>query len=156
MARATRRKAREIALQSLYWVISTGDSVDVVVDEMAMRSRLPPETKTFVLDLCRKTAENRARFEAMIARTAENWDLSRMARVDRIILFIALTEFFFFDDIPFRVSINEAIELGKRFGGDKSGAFINGLLHTLASQEEIVTCRSISVKAEEDADRGDL
>ena len=64
----------------------------------------------------------------MIERYSDNWKLSRMSGVDRNILRIAVYELMYCNDIPSKVTLNEAIDIGKRFGTDESGAFINGIL----------------------------
>jgi len=72
-----------------------------------------------------------AQIDSMIAKFSSNWKLGRMSRVDRNALRIAVYEMLFCDDIPFKVSINEAIDLGKTFGSEESGAFINGILDSI-------------------------
>ena len=75
--------------------------------------------------------ENRATIDALIEQFSSNWKLSRMSCVDRNVLRIAVFELLFCADIPPKVSINEAIDVGKRFGTEESGAFINGILDSI-------------------------
>ena len=88
----------------------------------------PDAYKDFTVRLVRGTMENRKKIDRCIKRTAENWSLKRLTPVDRSILRIAVFELFFCPDIPYKVTLNEAIELGKKFGSEKSGIFINGVL----------------------------
>jgi transcription antitermination protein NusB len=95
---------------------------------------LPPPTahesavRLFAEPLIRGVLENHAKLDAEIVRHAKNWDLSRMAVVDRNILRLAIYEMLFREDIPPVVSINEAIEVAKKFSTDDSGKFVNGIL----------------------------
>jgi len=87
-----------------------------------------PEVKAFARELVAGTLGQRGEIDALIATAAENWELSRLAAVDRNILRLAVHELASRPDIPAKVSINEAIELGKRFSTAQSGGFINGIL----------------------------
>ena len=77
------------------------------------------------------TWNKREYLDELISRHSENWSLSRMARVDRNILRMAVYELLFCDDIPPKVTLNEAIDLGKIYGSENSGSFINGILDAL-------------------------
>ena len=81
--------------------------------------------------------EARAEIDTTIEQYSDNWKLSRMAGVDRNILRIAVYELLFCDDIPVKVSINEAIDIGKKFGTDESGSFINGILDSIRKARNI-------------------
>jgi N utilization substance protein B len=72
--------------------------------------------------------ETGSEIDAVIERYSDNWKISRMSGVDRNILRIAIYELMYCNDIPYKVTINEAIDIGKRFGSNESGAFINGIL----------------------------
>ena len=76
--------------------------------------------------------------DRLIGSASENWALERISRIDRILMRMALTEILVFDDIPVKVSIDEAIELAKRYSVEKSPAFINGILDALVKQEGVV------------------
>jgi N utilization substance protein B len=95
---------------------------------------LPPPTseetaiRHFAEPLIRGTVEHLAELDAKIQQHAKNWDLSRMAVVDRNILRLAIYEMLYRDDIPPVVSINEAVDIAKRFSTDESGRFVNGIL----------------------------
>jgi len=80
----------------------------------------------------RGVVERKGEIDRMIAGASEHWRLERMDRVDRNILRMGVFEIVYCDDIPYKVAINEAIELGKRFGSEDSGGFINGILDRIA------------------------
>ncbi len=85
----------------------------------------------FAAQLVRGVWENRAEIDELIRSYSEHWSLGRMSRVDRSILRMAVYELLFCDEIPPKVSLNEAIDLGKIYGSENSGAFINGILDAL-------------------------
>ena len=84
--------------------------------------------KDFARNLVKAVSENKDAIDALIALLSHNWKLSRISRVDRNILRMAIAEFTQFHDIPNKVILNEAIEIGKKFGAENSAAFINGIL----------------------------
>lgn len=133
----SRRKAREAVLQALYWSESSGDSVGQTVHTMAIRTGLSDEAAQFADALGRATWESREDMDRLIEGVSQNWDLDRIARVDRILLRMALTEIRHFPDIPVKVSMNEAIELAKRYSEAKASAFINGILDALIKREDL-------------------
>jgi N utilization substance protein B len=93
----------------------------------------PPskQLSPFFQDLVRGVIHAKSEIDTMIERYSNNWKLSRMSCVDRNVMRIAVFELLFCKDIPSKVSINEAIDVGKRFGTDESGAFINGILDSI-------------------------
>ncbi len=91
-------------------------------------TRNDPEVRSFARRLIVGTHQAQAEIDSMLVRIARNWDVRRMAVIDRNILRVAIYELLHCHDIPPKVSINEAIELGKRFSTANSGAFINGIL----------------------------
>jgi N utilization substance protein B len=99
-------------------------------------------TQPFFHRLVDGVQENRQTIDTVIEQFSSNWKLSRMSCVDRNVLRIAVFELLFCADIPPKVSINEAIDVGKRFGTDESGAFINGILDSirLAMDRHEVAC----------------
>ena len=85
----------------------------------------------FFLELVNGVMRHRPNIDSIIERFSNNWKLSRMSCVDRNIIRIAVFEMLFCRDIPPKVSINEAIDVGKKYGTDESGAFINGILDSI-------------------------
>jgi len=136
-----RRKAREVALQALYGLDVTERTVDEAIGPFweIFTSPNEPETnvvftekvKAFAVHLIRGTWDNRESIDALISRSSEHWSLGRMSRVDRCILRMAIYELLYCEDIPPKVSMNEAIDLGKTYGSENSGSFINGILDAL-------------------------
>ncbi|MCS7048986.1 MAG: transcription antitermination factor NusB [Verrucomicrobiae bacterium] len=124
-----RRHGRELAVQCLYQVDLTGDaSEEALAGFWETQEDVPPATRRFAEELIRGVLEQRAVLDEKISRYAEHWDLERIAVVDRNILRLAIYEMMFRNDIPPVVSINEAIEIAKKYSTRESGAFVNGIL----------------------------
>jgi N utilization substance protein B len=124
-----RTRARECALKILYGIDITGNSFQESVENFwQFQDVKDEEVKDFANQLVRGTRENLEKIDKEIAKFATNWQLKRMAVIDRNILRIATYELLFLEDIPPKVSINEAVELAKRFGDIDSGRFVNGVL----------------------------
>lgn len=87
-----------------------------------------PELLDFAVALVRRTYDNHAEIDSMIAQIAENWEFDRIAAVDRAILRMGMAELLFFPEIPPRATINEAIDIAKLYSTEKSGMFVNGIL----------------------------
>jgi len=130
----SRRKAREVVLQALYWTESAGDPVQQTVHTMSIRAELSTDASEFALSLGKTVWTHREELDALVVPVLQNWSLDRVSRIDRILLRMALAEMRFFPDIPFKVSIDEAIELAKRYSEAKASGFINGILDALAKQ----------------------
>jgi len=122
-----KRKAREIALTFLYQWDVRGDEVLPEMDEVLIRDRRPADVSDHVRQLVRGAAAEHEAIDLLLSEAAEHWRVPRMAVVDRNILRMAVWEMQQ-GDVPVKVVINEAIELGKRFGSKQSGAFVNGVL----------------------------
>ena len=88
----------------------------------------PQKARPFFMKLANGVSENQPKIDALIERFSKNWRVKRMACVDRNVMRIAVFEMLFCQDIPPKVSINEAIDVGKKFGTEESGAFINGII----------------------------
>ena len=134
----TRRQAREDALQLLYAHEVSGNPVqDIVKNTSIIPSRQDGSSfDDFTVKLVKKTAKSSKECEKFIKKHAQNWDLNRIALIDKLVLRIAMTEFLCFPDIPPKVTINEALEVAKRFSTGKSVKFINGILN--AVHEELL------------------
>ena len=124
-----RRDAREAAVQFLYQ-LDTHKPADVekALEEFWRQNDSKPNVRDFANDLLRGTLEKKTEIDAKITSLADNWDFARLAVVDRNILRLALYEMLFRTEIPPVVSINEAIEIAKKFSSAESGKFVNGLL----------------------------
>ena len=141
--------ARRSALQALYQSEILGMPVDKVIDE----GLLPDEANldTYARSLALGVASHIAHIDSAISSRSENWAIDRMPVVDRCVLRIAVFEMKYVDSVPISVSINEAVELAKEFGGeDDSHRFVNGLLGRIAKDlDDSVTNKQLSSMAEE-------
>jgi transcription antitermination protein NusB len=128
-----RREGRELALQALYALdlnpMDTRESLRL----MRENTRVAAAVRGFAEEIVAGVIANREALDARINEQSKNWTLSRMTRVDLNILRIAAYELFFRPDIPKNVTMNEAIEVAKKFGTEESPAFINGILDEIAS-----------------------
>ena len=122
-----RRKSREIVLKSLYEIENSKKNLDEILKKI--ENIVDISIKNFAKELFLKTFENIEKIDEIISESSHKWKIERIASVDRNILRIAISEIIFFPDIPYKVSINEAIELAKKFGSEEnSKKFINGIL----------------------------
>jgi N utilization substance protein B len=123
-----RRKARESVLQGLYACEMNPERFDAVLAGFTEDHPEDPETVGFASDLLRRTIRNRETLDLDIQSVAKNWDLNRMALIDRLVLRLALSELLYFEEIPPKVTLNEAIDLAKKYSTEGSGQFVNGIL----------------------------
>lgn len=123
-----RRKAREAALQALFYMDHGGEFTPQALERFRGEFAPKPEAAAHFERLVRGVMATRGFLDRLIERYAENWSLERMGGVDRNVMRIALFEMLCCEDIPHRVSIDEAVDIGKKFGGEESGAFINGIV----------------------------
>ncbi len=124
-----RRHGRELAVQFLYQLdLATDDPADALRYFWQTQEDVPDGTRQFAEELIRGVLANRAAVDEKISKYTEHWELSRIAAVDRNILRLAIFEMLFREDIPPVVSINEAVEIAKKFSTRESGAFVNGIL----------------------------
>jgi transcription antitermination factor NusB len=133
-----RSKAREYALQMLYMMeIRKESPAKCIADFWADNTEADagPEIKKFADALVLGVAKKQEKIDAVITAYAQNWELKRMAVIDKNILRFATYELLFMDDIPPKVSINEAIEIAKRYGDKDSGKFVNGILDKISKTE---------------------
>jgi N utilization substance protein B len=131
----TRRKGRELALQALYQIEITADASAAAVDLFLSHFEGSAQAKEFARRLVSGVVSQRPDIDRLIEKCTENWKLMRIAKVDLLILRMAAYELIFCPDIPLNVSLDEAIEMGKRFGTGESGSFINGVLDQLAHSD---------------------
>jgi N utilization substance protein B len=129
-----RRTARERALQALYQLdMADGLPSDALETAWAsLPERRDPESERFASELVEGVRAHLGEIDALIQEWSQNWRIDRMTRVDRNVLRLAVFELRFRLEIPRNVSLDEAVELGKRFGTEDSSAFVNGLLDRIA------------------------
>ncbi len=131
-----RTKAREYALQLLYQIDISRIDVSQVIDEFWQYHHIPQDVKTFAERLVRGTVEHMPEIDRLIGACASNWEIGRMAVVDRNILRLGVFELVHLSsDVPPKVCLNEAVELAKRFGDEESSRFVNGILDTIHKQQ---------------------
>ncbi|HZV47758.1 MAG TPA: transcription antitermination factor NusB [Thermodesulfovibrionales bacterium] len=130
-----RRKAREYALQMLFQLDFTERAYDdKALEEFWSSKKEQSDIKEFAMDLVKGTRNNLDKIDAMIETFTDNWLLKRMAAVDRNILRFAAYEILFRKDIPSAVTINEALEIAKKYSSTEAAAFLNGVLDRLAKE----------------------
>ncbi|HVR43514.1 MAG TPA: transcription antitermination factor NusB [Thermoanaerobaculia bacterium] len=123
-----RRKSRELALQMLFQYDMSGNDPEAIVLTFEELQRVKPPVRDFAVRIFDGTVRHLAEIDEMLTRQAENWRLSRMAVVDRNIIRMSIYELLHESETPKLVIIDEAIEIAKKFGTQKSGPFINGIL----------------------------
>ncbi|MCR4310127.1 MAG: transcription antitermination factor NusB [Deltaproteobacteria bacterium] len=126
-----RRESREKVFQTLFMMDALGVGPDEAVPLFVLASD-PPSDVSYYAEAVRGVWERIEEIDALIGEAAEHWRVERMTLVDRNILRLGAYELSLGSDIPFAVAINEAVELGKRFGSEESGAFINGILDRIS------------------------
>jgi N utilization substance protein B len=129
----TRRKARVIALQILYEVDLTNHEAQETIDRFMAEQALPEENRLFVRSLVDGIISNIDDLDNYIREFATAWPVEQLALIDRNILRLAIYEILIEHTVPLKVAINEAIELAKKFGGDNSARFVNGVLSSVST-----------------------
>lgn len=123
-----RRQAREMAMQALYFLEEQTGDPDQALALFCGNFTPPRRSRDFFYTLVRGVTQSRPAIDAIVETYSDHWKVFRMPRVDRNVIRVAVYEMLWMDDIPAKVTINEAIDIGKRFGTEDSGAFINGIL----------------------------
>lgn len=126
-----RRKAREIVLQALYAQAINSESVEAVVDDQLSKSDYDEEVRGYVRRLACKVDEEKEELDTIIAERATNWEIGRIALIDKLILRMGLCELLYFPDIPCKVCINESIEITKKYSSADAKRFVNGILDSV-------------------------
>lgn len=126
----TRRQIRERVLQVLYAHELSKDPIQKIKTDL-LSEITDKESQYFADKLIHHVIENKDRYDDLIKTTVDNWDIERIALIDFIIIKMCLSEFFYFEEIPPKVSINEAIDLAKDYSTKNSGKFVNGILDSL-------------------------
>jgi N utilization substance protein B len=125
-----RRRARELVLQGLYALEVAENPIEKVIEEIEQEDA-DPTVQDFACALLRKTAHHHQELDEVISKAVQNWKFERIAVLDRLILRQSLCELMYFEEIPPKVTINEAIDLAKKFSTAESGRFVNGILDAL-------------------------
>ncbi|MBI5044081.1 MAG: transcription antitermination factor NusB [Nitrospirae bacterium] len=128
-----RRKARELALQILFQYDLTKGECNT--EEFLKDKEIEDDIKEFTIRLKDAVIAHLQEIDAIIKKKTKGWSLKRMAVVDRNVLRFAICEMLYFPDIPPKVTINEAIEIAKKYGSEDSGQFVNGILDSIYKEE---------------------
>jgi N utilization substance protein B len=132
-----RRNSRALALQSLYAWDVAGHAVDASLGWLMEEEDPPKDITGYALELMQGVVNEYVGIDGLIHKHAPVWPVSQLAVVDRNILRLALFEIRFMPSVPSKVSINEAVELAKTFGGDSSPKFVNGVLGSVMDDQDI-------------------
>ena len=127
----TRRQARELAMQALFYMDIRKDASEETLEYFCGCFCPSKKSRSFFRKLVTGVLGSKGQIDALVERFSQNWDISRMSCVDRNVMRIAVYEMLYCDDIPPKVSINEAVDIGKKFGTQESGAFINGIIDSI-------------------------
>jgi len=128
-----RHQARELALKVLFQLESSDDDPEEVLRYHAAEGAATGDVAHFAGDLVRGVIANRDKLDGILSTTSEHWKLEQMAKVDRIVLRIAVYEITIDRHVPTKAAINESIELAKTFSGEEAGRFVNGILGRVAA-----------------------
>src|SRR3990167_1167072 len=133
-----RRKSRELALQRLF---KEELNPRLLHDENGIieESNLSSDIRLFYAELVRGVRQKKENIDEMIEKHSNNWRVSRMAKVDLNILRVATYELLYCDEIPPSVTLNEAIEISKKFGSEDSPSFVNGVLDNILKNQQTVS-----------------
>ena len=126
-----RRLARESALEVLYRLDLVGDEPEHSIAEVLLRKNPSEEAETYLRRLVDAAMGHQQEIDAVLRKHLTRWRLERLTVLDRAILRLAAAEILYFDDVPPKVSINEAVEIAKKFGDDEAGKFVNGVLDSV-------------------------
>lgn len=126
-----RRKARKLTIITLYSNEISDNSIEDDMTNALDYVNISAKGEEFFRELLQTTIRNLEQIDSIIRENSLNWNFDRIAKVDRNILRMALCEFFFFDDLPPSVSIDEALELAKTYGSSDSAGYINGILDAI-------------------------
>ncbi len=129
-----RRKARTIALQTLFEIDSVTHDAEETMERLVKDSALPEEGKLFTRELVSGVLTNKERIDNIIQNCAPAWPIAQLTAIDRNILRIAIFEILVDNKVPTKVAINEAVDLAKTFGSENSSKFVNGVLGTVSTQ----------------------
>ncbi len=126
-----RRLVREKVLQALYAHDVSKNPIESVIEQIVSDLKKDQKTFEFARQLILKVVETEDELDTIIRKRVANWEFNRLALIDRVILRMCICELLYFEDIPPKVSINEAIEIARRYSTEKSDKFVNGVLDSV-------------------------
>ena len=136
MVQHPRHLGREAVFQALYSVHISQENEKKILDDIQGRYNFDDDIKKYVTNLFIKSIENKNYLIETISKYLENWEWSRVALMDRLILQMATAELFYIDDVPPKVTIAEAIEIANQFSTSDSSAFVNGILDAIYKEQK--------------------
>ena len=128
-----RRKSRAVILQALYEIDSSGHNSGDVVSRLLLDKGLSEENEAFVRQQVDGVVQSKKQLDEHIKRFAPSWPITQLPAIDRNILRLAIFELLIDNKVPVNITINEAVELAKKFGSDNSARFINGVLSSVST-----------------------
>ena len=140
MDRDQKRKARIFALKMAYAYEMTNQGGSLVDDNINIDNSLNDQSEDIAIyskKIVNTCVENIKDIDSLITSKSANWDINRIAFIDKIIIRLALTEMMYFDDVPPKVSIVEAVEISKEFSTKDSSSFINGILDSIYNENNM-------------------
>ncbi len=140
----SRHQARERALQILFQY-DIHRKPGLWLDEFWKPLQVDEDTKAFAEQIVAGVLKRKAEIDALLTKYATNWKVSRMPIVDRNILRAGLYEFFWMDDVPAKVTLDEAVELAKSFGDDEASKFVNGVLDKVLASEPMLEAKRAEI-----------
>jgi transcription antitermination protein NusB len=130
----TRREVREKAMQVLYAYEISREPIEMLLETIAGEELNDDEEMyRFAQALVYSVLNHRAEADMLIRDKCQNWNFDRIATLDRMLLRMGIIEFLYFPEIPIKVTINECVEIAKRYSTDQSGRFVNGMLDSIHS-----------------------
>lgn len=142
-----RSKTREFVIQALYSydinrTISEKDeslklNEEQIYNDIVIEYNVNGKMEEFFSELYYTTIKHLSKIDVIIKEYSNNWDFDRIALTDKCVMRLAIAEFLYFESIPSNVTIDEAVELTKKFSTDKSGGFVNGILDSIKNKEKI-------------------
>lgn len=133
----TRRRGREAALKILYSMEMNPGTLEDICERVLEWGQIPEASREFVMQLVGETMGRLEAIDRLIGKASLKWDVQRMAAVDRNVLRLAVSELTGGKEVPVRVVLDEAIELAKKYGGEESGTFVNGILDRVRTDLEL-------------------
>lgn len=131
----SRKLARELCMKVLFEMHMNNEFDIKKVEHHLSEEGMEEKQKDYIYGLLNKVIEHLSNIDGIIEEYSKGWKINRIANVDLAILRLALAEILYMEDIPYKVSINEAVELGKTYGSDETPAFINGILGKYVEKE---------------------
>jgi len=130
-----RKAAREIAVKLLYQLEIQKDNREEQIETVLNENELTLNDKKYITDIIDGVYKNEESIDEYIKKYAKGWEFNRISKVDLSILRLSIFEILFREDIPYNVSVNEAVEIAKKYSSDDAGAFINGILSNFSKQK---------------------